>query len=168
MSFNRNGGTSLQNVHTGEESFLATNKLYTSYSRFNVANYFEKNFGNRFGSLLANVNYQHFSNSYNSAYDEKSDDELAVNDSRSDYKTCLDAVFSEVQYQLPPSKLGYISFVLFETYKRSKYIDTTYPFYQTTNSCGGMAEWAGYKGKIGWYVTMGVNWYSTSSPSQTP
>lgn len=163
LSFNRNGGTSLQNVHTGVESFLATNKLYTSYTRFNVANYFEKNFGERFGSLLANVNYQHFSNSYNSAYDEKSDDELAVNDSHSDYKTCLDAVFSEVQYQLPPSKLGYISFVLFETYKRSKYIDTTYPFYQTTNSFGGLAEWAGYKGKIGWYATLGVNWYRTSS-----
>ena len=163
LSLNRDGGTSLQDVHINDKSFMATNTLRTAYTRFNVANYFEKSLGDRFGILLANVNYQHFSNSYHSAYDEMSDDDIADNDSRSDYKTNLDAVFSEVQYQLPPNKLGYISFVLFETYKHSKYIDTTYPFYQTTNSCGGMAQWMGRKDRVNWYVTMGVNWYRTAS-----
>ncbi len=163
LSFNRDGGTSNQNVTTGTQSFLATNHLRTSYTRYNIRNYFEKDLGDRFGSILANVNYQHFSTSYNSAYNELSDDVTAINNSHSKYKTHLDAVFSEIQYQLPKNKLGYFSICGYETYKHSKYVDTSNPFYQTTNILGGSAQWMGREGSVRWYLTLGMNWYHTSS-----
>ena len=61
------------------------------------------------------------------------DAESALKDSHSDYKTHLDAVFSEIQYQFPHSRIGDFTLVGYETYKRSKYVDTTNPFYQTIN-----------------------------------
>ncbi len=163
LSVNRDGGTSNQKVTTGSESFLATNLLRTGHTRYNIRNYFEKNLGENVGSILANVNYQHFSNSYHSAYNEQSDYEGALNNSRSNYKTRLDAVFSEMQYQFPDCKLGYFSISAYETYKHSKYVDTANPFYQTTNVLGGMAQWMGRKGTLRWYLTLGMDWYHTSS-----
>jgi len=163
VSFNRNGGTSNQKVTTGSQSFLATNMLRTSYTKYIVGNYFEKNFGEESGSILANVNYQHYSTSYNSAYNELSDYDEALKNSHSNYKTGLDAVLSEVQYQFPQTKLGLFSIVGYETYKHSKYRDTTNPFYQKTNTLGASAEWIGLKNNVRWYLTLGMNWYYTSS-----
>lgn len=163
VDFNRNGGTSQQNVKTPTESFLATNFLRTDYTKFIVGNYFEKNLGENSGTLLANVNYQHFSTSYNSAYNELSESDVAVNDSRSNYKTHLDGIFSEIQYQLPYNKLGSFTIVAFESYKHSKYVDAINPFFQTTNVLGGAAQWLGMKGSVRWYLTLGVSWYHTAS-----
>ena len=139
MSFNRDGGTSDQKVTTGTQSFMATNFLRTAYTKYIVGNYFEKNLGDNSGTILANVNYQRFSTSYNSAYNELSDYDAAVKNSHSNYKTDLDAVFSEVQYEFPVSKLGFFSLSGIEIYKQSKYRDTSNPFYQKTNTLGASA-----------------------------
>lgn len=163
LSFNRDGATARQNVTTGTQSFLATNLLRTGYTKYKIGNYFEKNLGDRFGSILANVNYQHFSTSYNSAYNELSDEVGAINNSCSNYKTHFDAIFSEIQYQLPKNKLGQFSIVGYENYKHSKYVDTSTPFNQTTNALGLLAQWMGRKGTVNWYLTVGMNWNHTSS-----
>lgn len=163
VDFNRNGGTSLQNVKTPTESFLATNLLRTDYTKYIVGNYFERNFGENAGTFLANVNYQHFSTSYNSAYNELSESDAAVNNSMSNYKTHLDAIFSEIQYQLPYNKLGSFTISAHETYKHSKYVDTLTPFYQTTNTFGGAAQWLGMKGSVRWWLSLGADWYHTAS-----
>lgn len=163
VDFNRNGGTSLQNVKTPTESFLATNLLRTDYTKYLVGNYFERNLGENAGAFLANINYQHFSTSYNSAYNEFSESDVAVNNSRSDYKTHLDAIFSEIQYQLPDNKLGSFTIVAFETYKHSKYVDSLTPFSQTTNVMGGAVQWLGMKGPVRWWLSLGVDWSHTES-----
>lgn len=163
VDFNRNGGTSLQNVKTPTESFLATNLLRTDYTKYIVGNYFERNLGENAGAFLANVNYQHFSTSYNSAYNEFSKSDVAVNNSRSDYKTHLDGIFSEIQYQFPNNKLGSFTIVAYETYKHSKYVDTLTPFSQTTNLLGGDAQWLRMKGPVRWWLSLGVNRYHTVS-----
>lgn len=163
VSFNRDGGTSDQKVTTGTQSFMATNFLRTAYTKYIVGNYFEKNLGDNSGTILANVNYQRFSTSYNSAYNELSDYDAAVKNSHSNYKTDLDAVFSEVQYEFPVSKLGFFSLSGIEIYKQSKYRDTSNPFYQKTNTLGASAMWMARKRAVTWYVVLGMNWYYTSS-----
>lgn len=163
ISLNRNGGTSLQNVTAGSDSFTATNHLYSGYTKYNVGNYFEKNLGERVGNLLANINFQHFSTHYNSAYNEMSDSPLALNDSHSEYSTQLNGVFSEIQYELPAVRLGNFTISAWESYKKSKYVDSTYPFYQTTNSLGGSVQWMGMFKRIRWYLSIGCGWNHVSS-----
>ena len=166
-AINRNGGTHKQKVTAGDESFLATNYLHTGYTKYNVANYFEKYLGDKGGTLCANVNYQHYSTSYNSAYNEQSDSEIAVNDSHSKYKTHLDGVFGEIQYQLPSNKLGNFMICGWGNYKHSKYVDSTFPFFQTTSALGGAAQWMGRKGMVGWYLSLGVDWSHIASTNLT-
>lgn len=163
LAFNRNGVASNQDVTTGTQSFLATNRLRTNYTKYIVGNYIEKNLGDRFGILLANVNYQRFSTSYNSAYNELSDDANALRDSHSKYKTNLDAVFSELQYQLPYTRAGQFSFSAYEVYKHSEYVDAVTPFNQTVNTLGGQAQWMWMKGNVRWWLTCGAIWYHTNS-----
>lgn len=163
VSLLRHSEKDFQNVMTPFESFLASNFLHTDYTKYLVGNYFEKNLGEKAGVIMANVNYQHFSNFYNSIYNELSDSEIAVNDSRSKYKTHLDEVFSEMQYQLPYSSLGQFTVSLFETYRRSKYVDSVFPFSQTYNVFGGAAQWVGMKRNVSWYLSMGASWYHTIS-----
>lgn len=153
-----------QNVKTSTESFLATNMLHTAYNKFIVGNYFEKHFGDNGGTFMANVNYQHYTTTYNSAYNEQSNSEWAINDSRSNYKTHLDAVISEIQYELPTNKLGQFSASVFESYKHNKYIDTSFPFYQAVNTLVGAVQWVGMKGNVIWNLSMGAEWlYSIST-----
>lgn len=163
VDFNHVYDNTSQRVTASGKSFLATNIFQTDYTRFNVANYFEKFFGDNGGNLMANINYQHYSTSYYSAYDEMSDDPDALRDSRSKYKTRLDGVFSEVQYQLPYNRLGRFSFSAYETYKRSRYVDAANPFSQTVNALGGYAEWMNIKGNVRWWLDIGVDWYHTAS-----
>lgn len=163
VALNRSGGVSNQEVTTAEESFLATNRLYTEYTKWRIGNYFEKNFGGSAGKLLANINYQHYSTSYSSAYNEMTDAESALKDSHSDYKTHLDAVFSEIQYQFPHSRIGDFTLVGYETYKRSKYVDTTNPFYQTINGTGGLVQWMYGTNKLNYFATLGFSWNHTST-----
>ena len=163
IDFNRDRGTSYQDVTSGIRHFFATNMLNTKYTKYRIGNYFEKKIGDDAGTFLANINYQHFTTGYNSEYDEQIQDAAAVDNSRSDYKTHLDAVFSELQYELPYKKFGMLSFSVYEVYKRSKYIDTASPFSQTTNTLGGSAMWMYRKGPVRLYTILGVNWYHTSS-----
>lgn len=165
IALNRDRSLSDQNVKTPAESFRATNLLNTDYTKYIVGNYFEKNLGDRAGTFLANVNYQHFSTSYNSAYNESSESAAAINNSQSNYKTHLDGIFSEIQYQFPDSKFGWFSVCAYETYKHSKYVDTTLPFYQTVNVLGGSALWLARKGLVSWMLCLGVDWYHTASSS---
>lgn len=163
VSLDRDGRTYEQRVSAGEDSFLATNYLHSAYTKYRIGNYFEKNLGERGGSILANFNYQHYSTKYSSAYDEMREDDGSFRNSYSDYKTHLDAIFSEVQYELPDNKLGYFSLSGFESYKRSKYIETTSPFQQTINVLGGRAMWLGRKDRISWRLVMGASWYRTAT-----
>lgn len=163
FDISRNGRTSHQNVRTASDSFLAINKLRTDYSKYLVGNYFEKDLGEKAGNILANINYQHFSTFYNSFYDEFSESDIAVNDSRSNYKTNFNAIFSEIQYQLPYNKLGGFTICAYENYKHSKYKDTSSPFFQTTNTLGAAAQWVGAKRNVRWFLSLGVSWLYTSS-----
>lgn len=163
VGFDRNGENFLQKVKAGDESFLATNRLHTRYTKYIVGNYFEKNLGDNTGTFLANINYQRYNTRYNSEYNELSESDIAVTDSRSNYKTQFDAVFSEIQYQLPYKKWGMLSLSVFEAYKHSRYADAVNPFFQTVNSMGGSALWLGRKKSVSWFVMMGLNWYHTAS-----
>lgn len=164
IDFNRDRGTSYQDVTSGIRHFFATNMLNTKYTKYRIGNYFEKKIGDDAGTFLANINYQHFTTGYNSEYDEQIHDAAAVNNSRSDYKTHLDAVFSELQYQLPyREEIGLFSFCAYGNYKHSKYINTSTPFNQTTNVLGGMAQWLTWKGPFRFYLILGANWYHAAS-----
>ena len=163
VGFNRDGGTYNQRVTSNDESFLATNYLHSGFTNYMVGNYFEKNIGENSGSFIANINYRHYSTKYSSAYRESREDEAGFSGSHSDYKTHLDGIFSELQYQFPYSKAGYFYIGLFEMYKHSKYVDTTSPFYQTVNSTGAYGFWMNRINRIQWWLSMGVNWNHTAS-----
>lgn len=163
FAVHRNGGTFKQNVTTRDNSFFATNHLRTDYTRYNVGNYIEKNLGKNVGTILGNINYSRFSTKYNSAYNEYGNELDAWNGSHSSYDTRFDAIFSEVQYQLPKNKLGTFAICAYENYKHSKYVDTKSPFFQTANTLGGLIQWVGRKRKVNWYVMMGADYYHTAS-----
>lgn len=167
FAIHRNGGTFKQNVTTNDDSFLADNHLRTDYTRYKVGNYIEKKLGNNAGTILGNVNYSRFSTKYNSAYNEFGNDTESWNGSHSSYDTRYDAVFSEVQYQLPRNKLGRFSVCAYENYKHSKYVDTKNPFSQTTNLLGGLVQWVGRKNKVNWFISMGANYYHAASTKLT-
>lgn len=163
LSFYKFERNSDQKVTSNQETFDAFNYLQTKYTRFNVRNYFEKNFGEDKGTFSINANYQHYNNRYASEYTENHLTEDSFTGSHSKYKTAMDAFFSEAQYEFPVSKLGYFSLAAYETYKHSHYVDTTTPFFQTSNILGGALQWMGFKPNFYWYVTFGFNWYHTGS-----
>lgn len=165
VAFNRDGKNALQNVTTRDVSFLATNKLQTNYTRYLVGNYYEKDFGDKNGKFLGNVNFQHFANSYNSIYNEDYDGPGSVNDSRSEYHTASDALFSELQYQLRLPKLGMLWATVQGTYKHSRHVDTSTPFSQTTADLGGTLQWSAAKGRFFWYISLGAKWLHSSRSS---
>lgn len=162
VALNRNGYNAHQKVFILDDDFLANNYLYSSYTRYNIGNYIEKQFKNE-SSILGNINYQHYSTEYNSLYTESGEKSEVLQDSHSQYTTSLNALFSEIQYQLPRTALGYFSFSAYETYKHSKYKNKSTPFSQETNITGVSAQWMGSKRAIRWYLTMGVDWFKTSS-----
>lgn len=162
VALNRNGYNAHQKVFILDDDFLANNYFHSSYTRFNIGNYIEKIFKNE-SSILGNINYQHYSTDYNSLYTEFGENSEVLHDSHSQYTTALDALFSEIQYQLPRTALGYFSFSAYETYKHSKYKNQSTPFSQETNITGVSAQWMGSKRAIRWYLTMGVDWFKTSS-----
>lgn len=163
VNFDRNGGTYNQRVTQGHESFLATNYLHTGFTKYTAGNYFEKNFGENRGTLLGNVNFQHYTTKYSSAYSELRDDDGTFRDSHSDYRTRLNSVFSEFQYEFPSNRLGYFSLSAYEVYKHSRYVDSASPFYQTSNKLGAMALWIGRKKRLSWVVSFGVDWFHSGS-----
>ncbi|MDE6028059.1 MAG: hypothetical protein K2G23_08315 [Muribaculaceae bacterium] len=163
VDFDRNGGTYHQRVSQGEEPFLATNYLHTGFTKYTAGNYFEKNFGEESGTLLSNVNFQHYTTKYSSAYSELRDDDGGFRDSRSDYRTRLNSVFSELQYEFPANRLGYFSLSAYEVYKHSRYVDSYSPFYQTSNTLGAMGLWIGRKKRVSWVVSLGVDWLHSGS-----
>lgn len=165
IGFNRDGGTYNQRVRSNDDSFLATNYLHSGYTQYRVGNYFEKTLGENAGTIIANINYQHYATKYSSAYQELRENMEGFTGSHSDYKTNLDGIFSELQYQFPYSKAGYFYLGIFEAYKHSKYVDTANPFFQTVNGMGGYGYWMGKKDKIQWRVYMGFSWLHTASTS---
>lgn len=79
------------------------------------------------------------------------------------YKSHMDALFSDVQYILPRTKIGNFTISLYETYKHSNYIDTERPRTQSTNDLGGFVQWSWKKNKVNWFAAIGVNWLHSSS-----
>ncbi len=161
MGWSDEGRDAFQKVTSNLYEFDAYNYLKTKYSRYNVTNYFEKYLGEKgkYGTILANVNYQHFDTRYRSTYQEfPVSDNQAVVYNNSAYKTNLDGVFAEIQYEFPTTKAGYFGIALWESYKRSRYVDAVTPFYEKTNSVGGAATWMGRWKKIHWYAQMAVGY----------
>lgn len=149
-------------------------KIYGGNGGLDLSQAFQSLKGNNSVALYYNYRQSRFSLLYNNenAHYRKfrkskvlnyEYDGVAVNNLRSDYKTHLDAIFSEIQYQLPDNKLGSFTIVAFETYKHSKYVDTLTPFSQTTNVMGGAVQWLGMKGPVHWWLSLGVNRYHTVS-----
>ena len=145
-----------------DDAFLANNYFHSGYTRYNIGNYIEKQLKDG-SSILGNMNYQHYSTDYSSRYSENGKNLEALQNSHSQYSTILDAIFSEIQYQLPKSALGYFSFSAYDTYKHSKYNNTTTSFFQETNIAGVSAQWMGWIRAFRWYLTMGVDWFKTAS-----
>ncbi len=157
-----------QTVTTNSDKFDAINFLKTNFTKYNIANYFEKQIGEntKYGTIYANVNYQHFDTRYISSYEEFAPDNVQnLVRSHSAYKTRLDGIFSEIQYVFPETKVGYFSISAYDSYKHSKYIDSTSPIYQTTNYAGATASWFGYWKTFQWDMSMGMSYdyISTSS-----
>ena len=149
-----------QDAIADDNQMAAVNYLNTKYAKYNISNYFEKYFGDKGdkGNLIANVNYQHYDTRYVSSYKEVSElnSEDAVNN-YSAYKTRIDGLFAEVQYEFPYCKIGRFSLSAYETYKHSRYTDAVFPFFQTTNSTGGNVTWFFFKSRIRWYVKLGMS-----------
>lgn len=162
VDINKEGREIFQNVNTNNSFFRATNSLRTDYTKYNVGNYFEKTLGAK-GIIYADFDYQHFSTSYNSRYNEETTWEGALNNSYSNYNTHLDAFFLQIQYQTPFSKLGMLSFSAHENNKHSKYVNTASPFYQTVNTFGGNLLWLWTKKNLSLWASCGVDWFRTSS-----
>lgn len=100
---------------------------------------------------MLNINYQHFNTRYYSSYQEfPTNQTLKTMDTESAYKTRLDGIFAEMQYEMPQTHIGYFSFAVFDTYKYSRYVDTSRPFYQKTNYFGGAATWFWGWNRIRW------------------
>lgn len=162
LALNRNGYNAHQKVSVLDDEFLANNYFHSNYTKYILGNYIEKRFKNS-SSIMGNINYQHYSTEYNSRYNEISESSEALQNSHSQYTTGLNAVFSEIQYHLPTTPLGNFSLCAYETYKHSKYNNTSTSFYQETNIAGFAALWHGSKQNIRWFLKMGVNWYHTAS-----
>lgn len=162
IDLNRNGYNANQKVFVLDDAFLANNYFHSGYTRYNIGNYIEKQLKDG-SSILGNMNYQHYSTDYSSRYSENGKNLEALQNSHSQYSTILDAIFSEIQYQLPKSALGYFSFSAYDTYKHSKYNNTTTSFFQETNIAGVSAQWMGWIRAFRWYLTMGVDWFKTAS-----
>ncbi|WP_290090404.1 hypothetical protein [uncultured Duncaniella sp.] len=145
-AWNRLNENVRQSVTSNLGEYDAQNFLKSNYNKYNVANYFEKQLGEnkRYGVILGNLNYQHFDTKYASSYREFSNDGKSdAMDSHSAYKTNLDGVFGELQYELPKNKAGYLSLAVFDSYKHNSYVDAVTPFYKTTNTLGMNATWIG-------------------------
>ncbi len=160
LGWNRNRDKIYQNVTSNFKEFDAINFLKTDYNKYNIANYFEKQLGEdvRYGTILGNVNYQHFDTRYVSSYQEFSTEyeyqDLVNNYSA--YKTRVDGVLAEIQYEFPKNRAGYFSIAAYNSYKRSEYVDNVMPFSQTTSTYGASASWNGKWKSIIWVVRMGV------------
>lgn len=165
-AWNRLNENVRQSVTSNLGEYDAQNFLKSNYNKYNVANYFEKQLGEnkRYGVILGNLNYQHFDTKYASSYREFSNDGKSdAMDSHSAYKTNLDGVFGELQYELPKNKAGYLSLAVFDSYKHNSYVDAVTPFYKTTNTLGMNATWIGSWKQLRWYAVMGVSAYHIST-----
>lgn len=163
IGINRDGDKDTQMVMTDGENFLATNNLTSGYTRYYIGNYFEKNFGEDGGTLIANANYQYYDTKYSSSYNEMSDSELAINDSHSYYKTSLNGVNGDLQYKFPNSKFGYFYILGRGDYQISKYLDSPDPFHQTSSTVGGQLNWFKFINKVTLFAVMGLDWNHTST-----
>lgn len=152
-----------QIVRADGMEFPASNYLKTGFTRYSIGNYIEKKLGNG-ATLLGNVRYQHYNTSYESRYRESGGNSPELEDSHSIYSTGLNSVVSEIQYEFPRLKTGYLYLVAFENFNHSKYKDTATPFYLENNVTGGQIQWIGSKKKFQWFAVMGANWYYSASP----
>lgn len=160
---NRDGKDLTQKVSSEGLEFLATNNLHTSYTRYNVDNYFEKTLRNG-NSILANVSLKRLFNSYDSQYCEDGGTSDMLKDSHSKYKSDMNIAQAEIQFNTRQLKFGYLYFDAYDTYHHSTYRDMASPFHLENNIAGATAQWIGWKDQFVWYATMGVQWlYSYSS-----
>ncbi len=165
--FNRYKRNFNQNVFSDSYEFTAENYLNTKYNLYRVSNYFEKYLGDKgaHGSVIACVNYQHYDTGYTSSYKEYTSADMpdAVYN-YSTYKTRLDAVFGEVQYQLPYSKLGYLYVATYGFYKKGQYVDAVTPFYESIGTFGANATWfRSWNNKLSAYASIGVEYTKVST-----
>lgn len=158
----RNGRDLRQLVKTHGMEFPASNYLRTGFTKYTAGNYIEKNLGNG-ATLLGNVKFQHYSTSYESRYREHGGNSAVLEDSHSKYKTGLNAILSEIQYECPKMKVGYLYLSAYETFHHSRYDNTGTPFFLENNVTGATAMWIGSKRKFRWNVTMGFDWYYSAS-----
>lgn len=142
--FYRNGRNIVQDVTSNGSEFEANKSLRTKYNNFWVANYFEKQLGEKgaHGAILANVNYKHFENNYQSYYREfeYGDESNPFEDHFNAYKTSLDMVLGEVEYEFPQKKWRQMYAVIYGNYSDSKYKDQKTPFSQTKYNVGGIFQ----------------------------
>lgn len=163
FSVNRNGRKLKQEVSSDGIDFLASNFLHTGFNTYKIGNYIEKHLPGG-STLLANIKFQHYSTSYESYYNEDGESiESITMHSHSKYKTSMNSILSEIQYEFPTLNFGYLSLSAYETLHNNKYVDTAYPFYLKSNITGASAQWIGWRGKIQWYFTLGVDWFYTAS-----
>lgn len=160
--FDRNGSNMSQLVKTLGTEFPASNYLRKGFNKYTAGNYIEKNLGNG-ATLLGNIKFQHYSTSYESRYREYGGNSAVLEDSHSKYRTGLNAILSEIQYECPKLKLGYLYLSAYETFHHSRYADTETPFFLENNITGATAMWIGSKRKFRWNVIMGVNWFYSAS-----
>ena len=163
-AINRNGRDFRQIVKTGDAEFPASNYLHTGYTRYNLGNYFEKEFPNG-GAVLGNINFRHLSTTYESRYRETGGHSPELDDSHSRYRTGMDGLLSEFQYQFPRSKVGIMSVSISEVFHRSSYADSEVPFHTENNITSALLQWVGWKKKVQWFAMLGMEWFYTGSSS---
>jgi len=159
-----------QNVFSNlnEISRHANNKLSTGFKKLWIANYFEKNMGDKskFGTIMGNIKWQRLFSNYASSYQEighVDDPEFPNISVGSNYKIRYDAVFCEVQYEFPSYSWGQFSIDAYDTYKYSKYLDSNMPIFQKNNNFGTSLQIIGRKNKFIYQLEMGIRGYHTSS-----
>lgn len=163
-NFNREDGDYAQDVKTNRNRhYLARKQLNTRYDNYWGSAYYEKNFDRDPGGrlLMANVKWSHYKNRYFSSYAETPQDEWSEEEkvkTASAYKTRYDAVLGEIQYKMKEQDWGQLSFVLYDTYKYSRYADTDHPFFLRNNNLGGLVQYNGHKGRFRYTASLGVQY----------
>lgn len=162
-NINRDGENLWQEVTSESIStpYEAQNGLFTSSNALNVNNYFEKSLGNQgsAGKLMADVTYRTVGSHYDSNYREFADGATAAPtvDVQSLYDIRYRTVMAEMMYQLPYHPWGMLSCSAYNAWQHSRYTETAYRSYETTDDLGAYAMYQGWFGKFTLVASMGIS-----------
>ncbi|MDE6576755.1 MAG: outer membrane beta-barrel family protein [Muribaculaceae bacterium] len=151
-SIYHNGEDMMQDVSSNYGNFLASSHLYTASNNFWANGYYEKAFGEKGvnGTLMANLHYKYFNNTFNSSYKEFTDNTPGepFEDHSNDYRTRYDAYYADLQYETDEKDWGQFFTAISGQYKYNRYVDAYNPFFLRNTDIGYIAQYFGMAGNF--------------------